>query len=103
MSVAFKVQQSCQPRLIILPCPNTFSFSTSTTLALTCLSTLISTLKPLLLHHSIIKQSRMGTKNTQNWDEPGLVKDLLAATVNHLNPSKQDMLQIANKAKAMGD
>lgn len=38
---------------------------------------------------------------SQNWDEPGLTKDLLAATVNHLNPSKQDMLQIATKAKAM--
>lgn len=38
---------------------------------------------------------------SQNWDEPGLIKDLLAATVNHLNPSKQDMLQIATKAKAM--
>lgn len=45
----------------------------------------------------------MSAKNTQNWDEPGLVKDLLAATVNHLNPSKQDILQIANKARAMGD
>ncbi|KAG6360652.1 hypothetical protein INS49_011717 [Diaporthe citri] len=46
--------------------------------------------------------SKMSPKNTQNWDEPGLVEDLLAATVNHLNPSKQDILQIANKAKAMG-
>jgi hypothetical protein len=45
----------------------------------------------------------MGPKNTQNWDEPALVKDLLAAAVNHLNPSKQDILQIANKAKAMGN
>lgn len=44
----------------------------------------------------------MSPKNSQNWEEPGLAKDLLAATVDHLNPSKQDMLQIANKAKAMG-
>lgn len=47
----------------------------------------------------------MGPKNnrtSQNWDEPALVKDLLAAAVNHLNPSKQDILQIATKAKAMG-
>lgn len=70
---------------------------------MTCLFILVSTFKPPLLHHNIIKQSKMSAKNTQNWDEPGLVKDLLAATVNHLNPSKQDMLQIANKAKAMGD
>lgn len=47
----------------------------------------------------------MGPKNnhSQNWDEPRLVEDLLSATVTHLNPSKQDLLQIANKAKAMGD
>lgn len=47
----------------------------------------------------------MGPKNSQspqNWDEPALVKDLLAAAVSHLNPSKQDILQIAAKAKAMG-
>ncbi|KAH8769825.1 hypothetical protein F5883DRAFT_643161 [Diaporthe sp. PMI_573] len=52
-----------------------------------------------------IKRSKMGPKNnqvSQKWDEPALVKDLLAATVDHLNPSKQDILQIATKAKAMG-
>lgn len=39
---------------------------------------------------------------SQKWDEPGLVKDLLVATVDHFNPSKQDMLQIASKAKSLG-
>lgn len=70
----------------------------------------VSSFKILLhlpLHYSshLIKQPKMsikGNQSVQKWDEPRLVRDLLAATVNHLNPSKQDMLQIASKAKAMG-
>lgn len=60
---------------------------------------------PHLPKHHYPEQSKMPPKSnqsSQNWDEPGLVKDLLAATVAHLNPSRQDILQIANKAKAMG-
>ncbi|KAL1854884.1 hypothetical protein Daus18300_011302 [Diaporthe australafricana] len=52
------------------------------------------------------KRSEMSAKGhqfSQDWDEPGLAKDLLAATIMQLNPSKQDILQIANKAKALGD
>lgn len=52
--------------------------------------------------HNHINPLRMGNRTSQNWDEPALVKDLLAAAINHLNPSKQDILQIATKAKAMG-
>lgn len=37
----------------------------------------------------------------QDWNAPGLYHDVLAAMVDHLSLSKQDILQIADKAKAM--
>lgn len=103
MSVAPKAQHSCQPRLII-SLPTCFPFSTST-LKHQRVFSLYS--YPPTSHYSLPTSSiqKMGPKNyksSQNWDEPALVKDLLAAAVSHLNPSKQDILQIAAKAKAMG-
>lgn len=38
----------------------------------------------------------------QDWNAPGLYHDVLAATMEHLAVSRQDILQIAEKAKSMG-
>lgn len=39
----------------------------------------------------------------QDWNAPGLYHDVLAATIEHLAVSKQDILQIADKVKAKGN
>lgn len=39
----------------------------------------------------------------QDWNAPGLYQDVLAAAVVHLKLSKQDIFEIAEKAKTMGN
>lgn len=38
----------------------------------------------------------------QDWNAPGLHRDLLMAMIDHLAVSRQDILQVAEKAKAVG-
>lgn len=38
----------------------------------------------------------------QNWEAPGLYRDVLVAAMQHLSWSKQDALQIAEIAKELG-
>lgn len=39
----------------------------------------------------------------QNWEAPGLYRDVLIASMQHLSWTKQDALKIAEKAKELGD
>lgn len=38
----------------------------------------------------------------QDWNEPGLYRDVLCATMEHTSLSKGDILHIAEKARALG-